>query len=164
MQNVKSKQAFTMIELIFVIAVIGILAGVAIPRLATTRDDAQITKGMTTLNAVRNALSIERQKRILRGEFTPITAVGGGANVFGNFWAGTPALDTAVSVLEYPEPSRSIKYHWRRVDNTNTYFCLTDACNADSETIRFQLVNGRFLCREANVNSGKCSMLGVTAE
>ncbi len=32
--------AFTMIELVFVIVVLGILAAVAIPRLAATRDDA----------------------------------------------------------------------------------------------------------------------------
>ena len=37
------KKAFTMIELIFVIVIIGILASVAIPRLAATRDDAQVS-------------------------------------------------------------------------------------------------------------------------
>jgi len=37
------KKAFTMIELIFVIVIIGILASVAIPKLAATRDDAKIS-------------------------------------------------------------------------------------------------------------------------
>jgi len=38
------KNAFTMIELIFVIVLIGILSSIAIPRLTTTRDDAETTK------------------------------------------------------------------------------------------------------------------------
>jgi len=38
------KTAFTMIELIFVIVIIGIMAAVAIPKLSATRDDAKISK------------------------------------------------------------------------------------------------------------------------
>ncbi|RAZ49878.1 type II secretion system protein [Campylobacter hyointestinalis] len=38
------KKAFTMIELVFVIVILGILASLAVPKLAATKTDAEVTK------------------------------------------------------------------------------------------------------------------------
>jgi len=161
MNNIKNKKAFSMIELIFVIVIIGILSAVAVPKLAATRDDAEITKGMTTLTSVRNALSIERQKRILRGSFTQITAVGDATNVFGNFSDSTG--DTGVSVLEYPLPSKKQKYHWNWHGSNGWYaYCLNDACTGNSDAVWFKVENGKFVCKEISADYGACSTLGVT--
>lgn len=66
------KKAFTMLELIFVIVVIGILSAIAIPKFAATRDDAVVSKARSTVAALRSALATERQKNILKGEFARI--------------------------------------------------------------------------------------------
>jgi len=68
----KMKKAFTMIELVFVIVVIGILSAIAIPKFAATRDDAVISKARAEVAAMRSAIATERQKRILKSDFTNI--------------------------------------------------------------------------------------------
>lgn len=67
-----TRKAFTTLELVFVIAIIGILSAVAIPRLAISRDDAVVTKGRTAVATLRTIVGTLRQKRILQGNFTPV--------------------------------------------------------------------------------------------
>lgn len=55
-QGVNMKKGFTMIELIFVIVILGILAAVAVPKLAATRDDAKIASIKTDIGTLVNAV------------------------------------------------------------------------------------------------------------
>lgn len=80
MKDVRLIKAFTMIELVFVIVVIGILAAIAIPKLAATRDDATITKAINAIACARSALAMERQKNILRGVFVDMNSTTVGTN------------------------------------------------------------------------------------
>jgi len=96
-----NRKAFTMLELIFVIVVIGILSAIAVPKFAATRGDAIMTKAKTTVASVRSAIATERQKRILRGDFSTITTLTSSTTL------GDPIFDgfdgnVTTPVLEYP--------------------------------------------------------------
>ena len=63
------KKGFTMIELIFVIVILGILASVAIPRLAATREDAEISAAVANL---RTLVSDASAYYTAKGDFTGV--------------------------------------------------------------------------------------------
>ncbi len=67
LSNYRYHSAFTMIELIFAIVIIGILTAIAIPKFSNTVTLAEISKAKSEVAAMRSAVATERQKRILRG-------------------------------------------------------------------------------------------------
>ena len=84
------KKGFTMIELIFVIVILGVLASVAIPRLAATRDDAEVAKAATNLTT---AVSDITAYYTAKGHFKSTTATGSTGTNNVTFDKITNALD-----------------------------------------------------------------------
>ncbi|MCX6073958.1 MAG: type II secretion system protein [Campylobacterales bacterium] len=73
------RQAFTMIELVFVIVMLGILAVVAIPKLATTREDASATAALSSFKTAVNQIQSVATSKGSIPDFT--TIVDGNANL-----------------------------------------------------------------------------------
>ncbi|WP_060825557.1 type II secretion system protein [Sulfurospirillum cavolei] len=101
------KNAFTMIELVFVIVILGILAAVAIPRLAVTRDDAMIARGKAQVAAIRSGIAMQRSRNMLQGNaqangFSPsnLDAIAAESNDGDNLFF--TAAGNAANILEYP--------------------------------------------------------------
>jgi len=61
------KKSFSILELIFVIIIIGILAGLAIPRLFPVIDTAKVKKLQSEVSAIRTAINNAYSKNIISG-------------------------------------------------------------------------------------------------
>ena len=127
------KNAFTMIELIFVIVVLGILAGVAIPRIAVTRDDSTVAKMRGDLAAIRSGISLKRGEMQLEGNASWPVLEGTGSGLFDNVlqqdiknsaqnsrngWCQTKVSDDAPEYEAYVAGQKTTFKYYRTKDET----------------------------------------------
>ncbi|MFK5882451.1 MAG: prepilin-type N-terminal cleavage/methylation domain-containing protein [Sulfurospirillum sp.] len=138
--NVKAgfTPAFTMIELIFVIIVIGILSAIAIPKLAASRDDAVLVKGKSQIAAIRSGIAMQKSKRLLEGKvpFVPVT-LDKNTSPTSLFHDGDYG-----NILEYGLPIGSKDGQWARVSQ-----------NANKSVYKFHL-GGTAVQFDYNASSG----------
>jgi len=62
------REAFTLIELVFVIIVLGILAALALPKLGPALESGYLSKAKSTVTAIRGGLQLYKTKHILLGQ------------------------------------------------------------------------------------------------
>lgn len=145
------KKAFTLIELVFVIVILGILATVAIPKLIVTRDDAEIAKAKSQIAAVRSGIQLKRNEMILSGTQGYPASLEDGTCCFGGI------LSTRIE-----ERKDDNSYGWK-IEN-NTY-----SINTNKEQVKFtySATDGSFKCTERSssdtgtdkdsLKNGKCT-------
>ena len=114
-----------MIEMVFVIVILGILAAVAIPRLAASRDDAIIVKGKSQVSAIRSGIALQKSKNLLQGSIQTCGGVTGYYPCILSPDSNTTLFylgeGNSSNVLEYPiYPQTNHDGSWVR-SNTNQY-------------------------------------------
>lgn len=139
-----------MIELVFVIVVLGILAAVAIPRLAATRGDAQITKGRSDVAAIRSGISLQRSKNMLESNnptipasLDPIAVYNADGSRLFNVNDGNTS-----NILEYPIFSANRDGGWLKT-GANAYSFTVGGVTTD---FNYTNANGLFNCAAGAAN------------
>lgn len=130
------KKGFSLIELIFVIVILGILAGVAVPRLTATRDDAQIAKLKSDVAAIQSGLALERSTRMMRGDMSWPAALNqkpDGTGCGSNFCAVTQnaikgAWDTSDGLNYTFKFNNSTTLNFVYDNNNGTFDCSDEKC------------------------------------
>jgi len=146
------KKAFTMMELIFAIIIIGILSAVALPKLFATRDDAVITKARSDVANIRSAVFNLHSKKLLRGDNSyPEALDDASANTDGEeLFDGNSSIGV---LLEYPIYSKDKDGHWMKTDDTN----YTIEVLSTKVKFNYYNDNGHFDCK--GLNSDKADEL-----
>jgi len=143
-----SKHAFTMIELIFVVIIIGILASMAVTKLGSMKNTADIANARADVAAIRSAIFSERQRSLVRGN------TGGSLYIpklSANFSTNPTTLFTgngSRTLLTYGMKAGTGAGDWEMTaDNNYTY-------HSDSKTTLFSYdaTTGKFDCTPAPTN------------
>lgn len=139
------RKAFTMIELVFVIVVLGILAAIAIPKFAATRDDAQIAKGRSDVAAIRAAIVSERQGRLLQGQSNYISKldhISGATATSGLLFDDNDTVTTNGMLLQYGIEAATGNGHWTKASATTYVYKVINNDN----TFTYNSTDGTFRC------------------
>ena len=138
-----------MIELVFVIVVLGILAAIAIPKFAATRTDAVIAKGRSDIASIRSGIISERQARLIKGDtsfISPAKLDNGG--LFGG-------------VLSYPvtDDPKEGEGHWHRKSTSATSATYSFKVGSVPCEFKYTKADGKFVLTGSNKNKTVCKQL-----
>ncbi|AQW86307.1 putative type II secretion system protein [Campylobacter pinnipediorum subsp. caledonicus] len=137
------RKAFTMIELVFIITIIGILSGVAIMKMNFGRTDAEIQNAKVQLASVKSAIMVYYNDKLLFGKPQYPETLDKGGKLFG-----------AILPIGSIKPSTG-KNGWKTTKTDGEY---TFTVSGRSVKFKYDKAKGTLTC-EPNPDTTLCSQL-----
>lgn len=134
------KKAFTLIELVFVIVILGVLASLAVPKIVGSSSDAEIVKAKTQIATIRTKIQLYANEKKLSGsqEYPNLEE------------EGKEGLFSAI--LDNPIKAKTDqKYGWSKNGDKYTF-----STPKKSVTFTYDKENGKFEC---NIDDDLCRLL-----
>ena len=129
------RRAYTLLELIFIVVILGILSAVAIPRLFVSRSDATISNAKTQLAATRSGISLKYNDNLLQAkpEFPKKLDNANPNKLFEN-------------VINIPIKDNGDKNGWHRAGDDKYTFML----DGKVANFKYDKTTGDFSCNDQN--------------
>lgn len=121
------KRAFTILELIFVVVILGILAAIALPSFSSSKDDSEVSKSLMNLKTAISDISQYALKNDKLSQINTMTRVGGLENLNLSSPSGT-------QVAQFQVGSESTCVEFVFVNKKNTLI-LGLSSNATTKTL-----------------------------
>ncbi len=137
-----SQKAFTMIELIFVIIILGVLASIAVSKMGNSKNMANIANTRSDISAIRSAIMSERQSQLIKGTRTYISKLTPSATTSTMLFTGDGATTNPRTLLKYGLTKGTASGQWTIVNDTTYKYNSGN----DTTTFIYNPANGTFDC------------------